>query len=274
MDPNQVPSLKAQLLVASPVELPVLSAALERHRLSLMPELWTVLEEAKPGDARLLPAASALARYDPDSSHWQAAGEKVAAALVTVNPVDLGSWLDALRRVKDRLTRPLATIFEKGRPETEHILATSILADYASNDPGLLAELVMIADPKAYARLFPVAARQAEKTLPVFRDELAKTSDPVLDEPVKDRMAERQARAAVALVRLDNADDVWRRLQHSPDPRLRSFLVNWLSVLGADPTAVVAVFDRIDPSAGLRPPLDYRLWTPFSSTPGPRCGER
>ena len=97
---------------------------------------------------------------------WQTVGEKVAAALVTVNPVYLGSWLDALRPVQDRLTRPLATIFrDKARPETEHILATSILADYASDDPDLLAELLMIADPKAYARPFPVAAASGGEDL-------------------------------------------------------------------------------------------------------------
>ena len=35
---------------------------------------------------------------------------------------------------------------------------------------------------------------------------------------------------------------------HSADPRLRSFIVNWLNPLGADPKAIVAVLDRIDPS--------------------------
>jgi formylglycine-generating enzyme required for sulfatase activity/tetratricopeptide (TPR) repeat protein len=63
---------------------------------------------------------------------------------------------------------------------------------------------------------------------------------PVVEEEVKDRLAERQARAAVALVRLGHADEVWPRLQHSPDPRLRSFLVNWLSPLGAEGNAVIA----------------------------------
>ena len=39
----------------------------------------------------------------------------------------------------------------------------------------------------------------------------------------------------MALVRLGEAEEVWPLLRHSADPRLRSFIVNWLNPLGADP---------------------------------------
>ena len=58
---------------------------------------------------------------------------------------------------------------------------------------------------------------------------------PVITEDVKDRLAKRQARAAVALVRMAKAEEVWPLLRHSADPRLRSFIVNCLNPLGADP---------------------------------------
>ena len=41
-----------------------------------------------------------------------------------------------------------------------HSLATDILTDYAGDDPDRLAELLMAADPKAYASFFPVAEKQ------------------------------------------------------------------------------------------------------------------
>ena len=41
----------------------------------------------------------------------------------------------------------------------------------------------------------------------------------------------------MALVRLGKAEEVWPLLRHSADPRLRSFIVNWLRPLGADPQA-------------------------------------
>ena len=67
---------------------------------------------------------------------------------------------------------------------------------------------------------------------------------PIVRESAKDELAERQARAAVALVRLGHPGDVWRLLRHGADPRLRSFIVNWLHPLGADARTIVAALDR------------------------------
>ncbi len=53
----------------------------------------------------------------------------------------------------------------------------------------------------------------------------------------------------MALVRLGRAENVWPLLRHSPDPRLRSFIVNWLTPLGADPRTLVAEFDRLPATA-------------------------
>ena len=140
----------------------------------------------------------------------------------------------------------------------------------------------MDADPKAYASLFPVAQQQAAGVLPVLQAEIAKSLASVNEEgseEAKDRLAERQARAAIALVRLGDADEVWPLLRHSADPRLRSFIVNWLNPLGADPKAIAAELDRPRPADGQRaadgrvrgprhPPP--RTWMPSSSTPRPQ----
>ncbi len=72
---------------------------------------------------------------------------------------------------------------------------------------------------------------------------------PTIGEEVKDRLAERQSRAAVALVRMGKAEEVWPLLRHSPDPRLRSFIISWLNPLGADPNPIAAEFDRLDANA-------------------------
>ena len=87
----------------------------------------------------------------------------------------------------------------------------------------------------------------------------------------------------MALLRLGHADALWPLLKHSADPRLRSFLVNWLSPLGANPKPLVAELDRLNSpprpaergeggrrpgegSSGRPPP---RRWTRSSSTPRP-----
>ena len=215
--------------------------------------------------------------YDPDNAKWKAVGGKVAQALVSVNSVFLGTWLEALRPVRGKLTIPLATIFrDKERTESERTQATNILADYASDDRRLIADLIMDADSKAYATLFPIAERHAADILPLFRAEIDKkaTSGEIErdSELVKDKLAERQARAAIALVRMGKAEEVWHLLRHSADPRLRSFIVNWLSPLGADPRRSLSrnsTGSTRMPSP--RPPRGNRRWTPSCSIPRPRC---
>ena len=253
VDASQVDYLSDHLLAANPSEALVLLDALKSHQSTLTPKLWTVLESAKAGDASLLPSASALASYDPDNPKWQAEADKVAQALVTINSIYLGPWLEALRPVRGKLTAPMVSIFQEKHSESEHSQATNILTDYASDDPDSLAELLMVAEPKAYLSLFRIAQTHTEKIISFFQSEIAKKSTiPDSDkdsEMVKDRLAERQARAAVALVRMGKAEDVWTLLRHSADPRLRSFIVNWLFPLGADPELIAAELKRIDPNA-------------------------
>ncbi|MFI5457552.1 MAG: formylglycine-generating enzyme family protein [Isosphaerales bacterium] len=69
---------------------------------------------------------------------------------------------------------------------------------------------------------------------------------PVVSEDVKDELAKHQARAVIALVRLGKAEAVFPLLRHSSDPRLRSFVVNWLNPLGADPKNLAGELDRLD----------------------------
>ncbi len=187
VDPSYLAFLEKRLLNAAPAEFPVIRDALEPHRSTLIPNLWSVLDSSKPGEVRLLPAASALADYDAASPRWESVGGKVAQALVSVNPVLSGLWLDALRPVRGKLNAPLAAIFrDKGRPEDEHSLATNFLTNYASDDLNLIADLLMDTDPKAFAEFFPIAQRQEATTVPSFQREITRKltfswNDPPLD---------------------------------------------------------------------------------------------
>ena len=116
VDGGQVAFLEARMLDANPADLAVVRDALEPHRAELTPKLWAVLDAAKAGDPRLLPAAGALADYEPENPRWNDLGGKVAQALVTVNPVFLGEWLDALRPVRGKLTAPLAADLPRREP--------------------------------------------------------------------------------------------------------------------------------------------------------------
>ncbi len=164
---------------------------------------------------------------------------------MTANPIDLGAWLSALTSVRHVLTAPLGAIFrDKNRPEAEHRLATYILAKFAADDPVLVTDVLMDADPQVYKGLFAAVESQADQALPRLQAELDKTIDGLPIDVDKDLLAERQARAAVALIRLRRSEVVWPLLRYSSDPRLRSSIVNLLMPLGADPMEVAAELDR------------------------------
>src|SRR5271166_2549730 len=250
VDASQVDYLFNRLLSAKENELPVLRDALKTHQSTLTPKLWTVLETAKPGDAGLLPAASALASYSPDDARWESAGGKVAQALVSVSSLLLRPWIEALHPVRGKLTAPLVTIFrDRNRSKPDRAQAIDILALYASDDLDLITNLLMDADPTAYGTayddLFRIAKRQEAKTLQFLQAEIAKPHSDKDSEMVKDRLAERQARAAITLLRMGKAGEIIPLLRHSADPRLKSFIVNWLHLLEADPNILAAELDRI-----------------------------
>ena len=194
----------------------------------------------------LLPAASALASYAPDDAKWEAEGNKVAKALVSVNSISLGDWLKYLTDVRSKLKPPLATIFrDKKLSESERTQVTNILADYASDDPDLLADLLLDSEEKPFAVLFDKLKARQERAVPVLEAELARKPAPDATADAQDHLAQRQARAAVALVRLGQGEKVWTLLRHSPDPSVRSYIVNWLKPLGAGPKALMTKLEGL-----------------------------
>ena len=248
VDAGQVNYLLERLLKADPDVFPVIRDALKPHREELVERLWSVLEQSEE-EGQYLQAASALALYAPSSARWQTVGGKVARAMVRVSAAHLGDWLNALRPARDKLTAHLAIIYrDTERPETERKLAFDVLEDYASDQPNVLANLLMDSEEDHFAVLFEKLKAHQKAVVPLLEEEMVK-SLPEATEIEKDGLAKRQARAAVALMRMGKAEEVWSLLRHSADPRLRSFIVNWLSPLGADPKLIVDELDRIDPNA-------------------------
>jgi hypothetical protein len=205
LDATQADFLLRRLLGASPDELPVIRDLLEpvaraqraRHQSSLTEKLWSVLESSRPGDAGLLPAASALALFDARNPRWGELGAKVAEAMVQVSAFYLRPWIEALEPVRGSLTGPLASIFrDKGRSETARSLATDILAAYARDDPVLIANLVMDSDAKAYSAFFKAAQTRQAETFPLSQAEIDKKAPYEWnDPPLRESWAEVDATA-------------------------------------------------------------------------------
>jgi formylglycine-generating enzyme required for sulfatase activity len=248
VDDSQVTYLTDRLLNGEAGEVAVVRDALAPYKNQLIGVLWPVVESPeKSKEPQRLRAAAALAKYDPESKKWVTAQEAVGNDLVAVPAVYLSSWMELLRPVKSKLIRHLSVVYrDKNRRETERSLATDLLADYAADSSQALADLLMDADDKQFAILFPKLEVHSDKALPQFADEVEKRMPshmPPSDEK-REKLAKRQANAAVALFRLGQPGKVWPLLEHRPDPRVRSYLIHMLLPLGADPKAAIKRLDE------------------------------
>jgi eukaryotic-like serine/threonine-protein kinase len=246
VDSTQVAYLYRRLIDAEAHEVLILRGALTAHKQELLDQLWSAVEQpAKDQEHKRLRAACALASYDPDNQRWQTVTSPVVDQLVAENPVFLSFWMEGFRPVKSKLLAPLANIFrDTHRRETERTLATNILADYAADQPALLTDLLLDADDKQFAVLYPKLQVHGDRGLTLLLGEVDKQLPPDVAEDAIEKLAKRQANAAVALLRMDRAEKVWPLLKHSPDPRARSYLIHRLSPLGADVRALIKRLDQ------------------------------
>jgi serine/threonine protein kinase/formylglycine-generating enzyme required for sulfatase activity len=245
VDPNQQVYLYNRLLDAEPNEVPVLEKALHPHKKEWLTKLWATAEQPARGqEQQRLRAACALASYDAGSPRWAKIQDQVADDLVAVPTVYLARWIDCLRPVRGKLLAPLAVAFrDVNRREKDRSLATEILADYAADQPAVLADLLLDADEKQFVVLYPKFKDHGEQTLRVLDVEVNRRLPADAQASAKEKLARHQANAAVALLRLGRHDKVWPMLTHSPDPTVRSFLLHRLGPMGAD---VETVLNRLE----------------------------
>ncbi len=178
VDESQLDYLYERLMQAAPEEFPILRDALAQHQDKLSGRLWPDTDSATSEERRLR-AAAALATYDPHNPRWQTIRDNVVEALTRVSPEFLGDWKEALRSVRPQLLDPLAAIFRNHElGELQLALATSTLADYASDDVCLLADLLNDANAQQFAALYPVLARHGEAAILELERELQKVISP------------------------------------------------------------------------------------------------
>jgi formylglycine-generating enzyme required for sulfatase activity len=244
VDAGQVEYLYHRLLDAAPTQLPVIRDALRDHQAALAGRLWGVLGDDREDGDRRFRAACALAGYDTAGDpRWGKAGPLVVARLLAAvqqNPSHYTALLELLRPARGELLSGLSEAARgSDRPDSERSWATSILADYAADRPGVLAGLLVDADTKQFAVLFPRVLAHRERAAALLHQTVLAAMDAQPTDEEKEALAKRQANAGVALLRLGQAERVWPLLRHRPDPRVRSYLIHRLASLGADPSAVV-----------------------------------
>jgi serine/threonine protein kinase/formylglycine-generating enzyme required for sulfatase activity len=241
VDSSQATYLYARLLDATPQEVSVLCDVLAPHQSDLREKLWNVVEHPAPANQhQRLRAACALAKYDPQNERWATVAASVVDDFVSVPPVYLERWTDSLSPVRGKLQAALRAVFEStSRTETSRSLATSILADYLADNPEALADLLLDADEKQFPILYDKFRRHDVSGRTLLESELDKHLVDRGDETAIERLAKRQANAAVALLRLNWAARVWQLLKHSENPLVRSYLVHRLGPMGIEAGTII-----------------------------------
>ncbi len=250
VDASQAEYLYDRLLNADPTELPVIWKLMLEYHQAPVDRLWKVMNDPKIDPDQRFRAACALANVEAgvETQQWDGVASLVADQLlasILKNPSNYPPLIETLRPVRGRLLAPLSRTFRDGNLESERSLATSILSDYAADRSEVLADLLMDATPPQFGTLFPKVQAVATQAVTALETELVRKLISEAKEEDRDKLAQRQARAAVALVRLGRTEKVWPLLCHSADPRLRSFIVNWLTPLGADPRTLFAELARL-----------------------------
>jgi formylglycine-generating enzyme required for sulfatase activity len=282
VDGGQVEYLYGRLLQAGPVELPVIRDALLGHRDALTSQLWAMLEDGKGDSEQRFRASCALAAYDAtegeaNRERWEGVTPFVAdwlLAAVQRNPSHYDRLRKTLEPVGDRLLDPLAVVFRSGeRAEADRTWASSVLAEYAADRPGVLTGLLLDADAKQFAVLYPKVAVHRERAVALCQEALEMALDKQKTEPDKERLAKRQANAGAALLRLGQPDKVWPLLKHSLDPRVRSYLIHRLGPLGADAGALARRLEE-EPDVTIRRALILSLGPEEFGEPAWTAGEK
>ncbi len=81
---------------------------------------------------------------------------------------------------------------------------------------------------------------------------------PMIQDGDRETLARRQANAAVAAMRMGDAEKVWPLLQESSDPRLRTWIIHRLSLTGASPETIVERL-HAEPNVSIRRALTLIL---------------
>ena len=167
--------------------------------------------------------------------------------LVTLQAADLVAWREALRPAKSQLVGPLAAIYRNASDEQQRqsrVYATETLADYAADQPETLVDLLADAEQFQFPVIFAKLAARQSQAVSLAETELAKRAGEEANEDEKERLAKRQANLAIALLRMGKPDNVWPLLKFSHDPRVRSYLIHWISPLEGDPQTIVKQLEQ------------------------------
>ena len=237
------------MLNADATSLPVLRDTLLKYGDELAPMLWQILSGAdnQPrhdrGPDERFRAACALSVFDPDGSQsekgdFAETSPFLAAKLLETIRQDVSNyrtWTDSLRNVREALLSPLRETFQESANQREW--AIRVLADYFADRPTVLTDLIQdCGDRDSFDVVLSVLRPRRAAAVVALQESLPMTETSRDD--IADEVRRRQARAAVALIRLGHGESCWPLLSRSDDPRMRRYLLHSLIPMGIEPRVI------------------------------------
>ena len=204
-DPSQLKDLIDRATYATPEELLAIRTCIAPFADALVQELWRTATAANVDASKQMRTACLLAALDPDNSLWDQINKNVLMTVESENAMLMRQWTDLLRPARLRLLPALATLIAESGAVTEHRPMSELYVDFANNLPD------------AYQPLLELLNQQP-------------TPD---DPPTPDRKtivenARRKANIAATFAMAGKWDYVLPLLASSPDPTLRTLLIQRL----------------------------------------------
>ena len=94
--------------------------------------------------------------------------------------------------------------------------------------------MILDADEKQFALLFPVIKEQSANCLLLLNAELNKSAPQNANYALKEMDDKRKANAVVALAKLNQPETIWPLLKHTSTPQMRSYLIDKIALHNVD----------------------------------------
>ncbi len=255
-------TLRNRIKEAEPEELAVLTLSLVKHREFADPKsIASSLERPDLDGGARLRVACVLAGVEPKTVNWDKQSRPIVEALLDQDPRSLPIWIEMLSPVFGELQTDLEIAAESKTAQPSRRSAAGVsLAEALGRraDATGLAKLVVHSEPEAFLPLFQAfrkldspgaLAAILDSALAAATNANSATSNPEV-------FAHRQANAAVAFLLLEFPQRLTRQLDHKPDPRVRTILIERLAEPYIKPSALAVLIrdPSLSPAAQGAPP--------------------
>ena len=134
---------------------------------------------------------------------------------------------------------------------SERPIIAAALSVFLKDKPKSLTLLMLLADNEREFQPLLSALRSHPKTvIPELQTLVVQSLPEGIDSADRDAFWKRQANAAVCLLELGETASVWPLFQQTPDPSLRSFIIDRLARLGGNPTELASrIMTESEPSS-------------------------